>query len=127
MKEASVVIKLSKESEVSRDHVTPVEAMLLCAEHHKNVGDCPVRVVEGTIKDVLVETGEKDAKTGKPITRPRTIDEELDRLKERYAINKVKALISEVKDIPTDDFAKALDRGMKIALPSNKMTEMKVV
>lgn len=124
MKEATATIKLSKEHEVIRHGITPIEAMLLCAEHHLNVGACPVEIHEKTVKDIVVDTG--TLKDGKPVTRTRTTDEELDRLRERYANNKVDTLLTKVRDFP-EDFAKALERGIKISLPSNKMAEIKVL
>ncbi len=117
MKEATVTLKLTKDHEVHKYNVTPVEAMLLVSEHHKAAGGCPVEVDKATIKDVLVVDLDKDGKTK---FRARTIDEELDRLRTKYDPKKVGALSSQVREIPVDDFVKALEMGIKIAMPDQK-------
>lgn len=118
MKEATILLKLTKDHEVHKTNVTPVEAMLLVSEHHKAAGGCPIEVDKSTIKDIVVSES-KDAK-GNVVKVSRTVDEELDRLRGKYNSKKVGALSAQVRDIPTDDFDKALAMGVKIAMPDNK-------
>lgn len=112
MLQCTCVVRLSKDHEVPRTGVTPIEAMLLVAEHNKNVGSSPIDVEE--ITDV------------KPIADNRTIDQELDRLRARYGSGKVKALISEVREMPTT-FEAAVERGIKISLPSGAISTTKLM
>ena len=109
MKTANVVLKLSKDHEVPLSGVTPIEALLLTAEHHRNVGGCPVEIDEKSISE------KKDW----------TIDDELNRLKRKYATNKIKAL-SEIRDLNVD-YKKALELGIGLIIPSNKLSETKVI
>lgn len=124
MKEATIVLKLTKDHEVIKTNVTPVEAMLLVAEHHGRAGGNPVTVDKATIKEISIP-GEP-GKDGKPTTRTRTVDEELDRLRTKYNSAKVSALSGQVKDIPTEDFDKAVERGIKIALPNPRLSETRI-
>jgi hypothetical protein len=113
MKQAHITLKLTKDHEVHLKDVTPIEALLLAAEHNRNVGGQPVEVETATIKEC--GTMVKDAKGVEKFT-PRTVDEELDRLKLKYAPGKIKAVRDQVSDLVSlaDDYVKALDRGMKV-------------
>lgn len=144
MLEASVLLYLSKDHTITRHHVTPIEATLLVAEHQPNVGKCPIEVIAGTIKELpeikttekkLVKVGTKkegenevDVMKEKvvEITRSRTDDEELDRLRQRYAPNKVQAVASSAKQLPTT-FEDAFALGGKISMPHNRLSETKLV
>ncbi len=111
MIQANAVVKLSKEHEVALNGITPIEALLLVAEHHKNVGGNPVEVDKATIKEV---------------SPPRTIDDELNRLRGKYAQAKVRAIANEVKELPST-FEKAIELGTRITLPSQSMSSMKLI
>lgn len=126
MKQATITLKLSKEHDVIKHHVTPLEALLLTAEHHRNFGGCPVEVHKDTITDVTVDVKDKDGKvTGKKVVE-RTFDEELDRLRGKYAVNKVNAVSAVLKEMPAT-FEAALERGVKIVLPTNPLSQTKLV
>lgn len=125
MKEATILLKLTKDNDVHKHNVTPVEAMLLVSEHHRAAGGNPVTVLKETVKDIVVET--KDEK-GVVKKGTRSVDEELDRLRGKYNSKKIGVLSSQVRDIPTDDFEKALSMGIKIAMPESKFaSETKLV
>lgn len=111
MKQATIHLRLSKEASVHKHNVTPIEALLLVAEHHKNAGGNPVEVDKATIKD----TPDK-----------RTIDDELRRLRTIYHAAKVKSLLTEIKDLPTEDFEKAVKLGIDLVLPSGKLSETRM-
>jgi len=137
MKEATVIVKLSKDNQVTKFHVTPIEAMLLTAEHHRAVGDVPVVLVnekEVTETTMLVE--EEVDNPHKPGTKrrdlvrkpaKRTVDDELDRLRSIYGRKKVDVLSSQVRDLPTEDFKVAIDKGMKLSLPSSELSQTKLI
>lgn len=73
-------------------------------------------------KEKYVATREVVRKVQKEIPDKRTIDDELDRLRSVYAPQKIKAMLSEVRELPTEDFNKAIERGMKLALPSDALS-----
>ena len=104
MKTASIVLMLSKDHHVPLNNVTPIQTLLLVAEHHKNCGGCPIDI--------------KDVTNVKDVTR--TTDQECDRLRTIYAAKKVDAVLNQVRDLP-DDFAKALERGIKVAMPTGSL------
>lgn len=109
MKQANVLLKLSKDHEVHLSNVTPIEALLLTAEHHKNAGGNPLTLDETSIKDVT-----------------RTEDEELSRLRHKYPSSKLKVLTTEVRNFPTD-FKQATEKGVNLALPSGSLSSTKVI
>lgn len=119
MKQANVIVKLSKDHEVHLKGVTPLEAMLLTAEHHKNAGGNPIDVDEKSIEEIVVK------EQGKP-DRTRTEDEELARLRTKYPANKLKVITTEVRNFPTD-FKDATAKGVNLALPSGSLSSTKVV
>lgn len=123
MKEATILLRLTKDQEVVKNHVTPIEAMLLAAEHHKNSGGSPIEVMKDTVVDIVVDGKDKD---GKPTKRSRTTDEELDRLRTKYAAVKVDAILTKVKDMP-ETYEAALERGMKFVMPSQSLTTHKLL
>ena len=119
MKEATIILNLSKEGHhVTKANVTPVEALLLVAEHHRNVGGNPIEVVKDTVKDVTTK------KDGKDVAR--TDDEELARLRGKYPAGKIKALLTEVKHFP-DTFEKAIELGTGLQLPSGAIAATKLL
>jgi hypothetical protein len=136
MKEATILLKLSKDHSVTRHNVTPIEVMILCAEHQANVKDVPVEVDEKSITEVTEVTQKEVENPHKPGTKrmdlvrvpsKRSLDDELDRLRARYGSAKVKVLLAEVRDIPQDDFKAAIARGMKLTLPSSQLSQTKVI
>ncbi len=135
VKEATVLVKLSKDNHVQKKHVTPVEVVLLVAEHHRSVGDMPVEVLDTPVEVTRLVEKEVD-NPHKPGTKrvdlvrettKRTIDEELNRLRNIYGRVKVKTLLSEVRDIPTEDFKKAMEIGMNVTLPSSELSQTKLI
>jgi hypothetical protein len=132
MKSADVVVHLSKDLNVSKRGVTPIEALLLTAEHHKNVGG---DVIDGAAADkvakevadpVFDEEGKPAMKDGKPVTKTRTDDDEIDRLRVKYGPAKVKALTSEVRTFPAD-FVTACKKGVQVVLPSSPLSQTKLL
>src|SRR5437660_12000323 len=135
MKEATVLIKLSKDNHVQKKHVTPIEAVLLVEEHHRSVGDVPVEVLDTPTETTRLAEKEVD-NPHKPGSKridlireadKRSIDDELNRLRFTYGRVKVKALLSEVRDLPVEDFKKAIELGMKITLPSSELSQTKLI
>lgn len=151
MKQANILLKLSKDHEVHLKNVTPVEVLLLAAEHHRSVGGNPIVVDKESIKEVGYEevyehvvtpavaakpaTDKSPAVEAKPaviekrtrwIPTPRSIDEECARLRGKYNNAKIKAILTEVRDIPTEDFEKAIKLGTGMVLPSNKLAETRM-
>ena len=122
MKEATVTVHLDKNTSVQRSNVTPIEAVLLTAEHHKNVGGDVIEVHKDSVKDIVVE----ETKDGKAVKRSRTDDEEIQRLKQRYNGAKIKAMLTEVRTFP-EDFDKAKQAGLNIVLPNSKLSETKLL
>lgn len=146
------MLKLSKEHEIPRKHVTPLEAMMLVALHNQNVGGNPVEVLKDTITDSTtlkevdsdIEHDEivKDPKTGvksivttkgkkKDIQRvtdnpPRTDDQEVARLRRMFGAKKVKEMLIEVRTFPVD-FDEAIKRGVGLQLPESKLAEKKII
>jgi len=108
MKIADITLSLDKSGhDVHLHGVTPAEALLLVAEHHTNAGTDPVKE--------LKETGEVE----------RDANQEVDRLKSKYAAAKVNALFQgAIPTLPTD-FAQARKLGIGQKLPTGKLTEVK--
>ncbi len=147
MKQASCTVKLNKDHEVVVNNVTPIEALLLVAEHHKNVGGNPVEVVKGTEKEtgheveqeveqevdkIVVKDGKKVVETTKEkvkklVSKPdnRTTDQEIDRLRTKYPAKKIQLILNEVRDMPTT-FEAAIERGIKLKLPTGSLMEHKL-
>lgn len=142
MIEASIELSLSKDHTIIRHNVTPIEALLLTAEHHKNAGGSPIRVI-GTPVEIetkrfetqKVKTGTRkegdgmvDVFTEKKVDviGTRSDDDELNRLRSRYAYNKVQAVANSCKVLPTT-FEKAIEMGVGISMPQNRMMEMKLL
>lgn len=141
MKEATITLKLTKDHEVTKTKVTPIEAMLLVAEHHKNAGGNPVTVHKETIKEchslaeeeydaeedkIVTEGGVKKivttkVKSKRTIEKPdkRSVDDEVNRLRFKYHKDKVNAL-SSIRELPTEDFEKALQLGINLTVPTTK-------
>jgi hypothetical protein len=151
MKQASITLKLSKDHSIEKSGITPLEAMFFVAEHHKNVGECPVVVIPGTesdIKQERVETEQVKIRTDKvqdpkfPEDKTKTIDmdvfeerpkkiigtrtdnEEIFRLKQKYGVKKITALTTAFKDLP-QTFAEALKLGVGVVLPTGSLSETK--
>lgn len=124
MKLATVTYNLTKEGHhVVRENVTPAEHLLIVAEHHANSGGKPVVEVKETGTAEVEEVDEKGAKK----KRPRSPAEEVARLRQRYAGNKVSALFQgAIPNMPAS-FKEAEELGVKTVLPSSKLTEFKVV
>lgn len=106
MKLAELRIRLDKTGwDVPLVDVTPAELMLLVAEHHANAGGDPVLD--------LKETGEVE----------RTATQEVERLRMKYAANKVKALFQgAIPNVP-QTYDEAKKAGIGFVLPTNKLTE----
>ena len=100
MKIASAEVYMSKELSVLKSNITPIEALLLTAEHHQSYGKEPVIVDEKSVKD----TGDK-----------RTLDQEFERLRGIYGNQKVQTIMNSFKEFP-DDFDKAIKAGLKVSL-----------
>jgi hypothetical protein len=132
MKQADVVVHLSKDLNVSKRNVTPLEALLLTAEHHRNVGgpvidsDAADKAAKDIADPVRDGDGKPVVKDGKPVTQARNDDDELDRLRAIYGQAKVKAILTEVKNFPTD-FKSACEKGVKIVLPSSPLSQTKLL
>lgn len=106
MKQASIMLHLSKDTCYPKHGVTPIEAMIMTALHHPNKGDAPVVVEKDTVKDVPDK---------------RTNDQELDRLRGIYGVAKVNAVLAQVRDLP-ETFEQAQERGLKIAIPTGALS-----
>lgn len=117
MKQADLTVSITKGHDVPLRNVTPLEALFLVAEHHRNCGGCPID--KDQIKNVT-EISIDDTKDGKPVKRTRTVDEETDRLRAKYNSRKIDFILQQVRDIP-EDFPKALERGIKVAYPGGLM------
>lgn len=124
MKLATVTYNLTKEGHyVIRENVTPAEHLLIVAEHHANSGGKPVVSVKETGVAEVEEVDDKGAKK----KRPRSSAEEVARLRQRYAGNKVSALFQgAMPNMPTT-FEEAEKLGVQTILPSSKLTEFKVI
>lgn len=147
MKKADCIVKLSKDHEVILSGVTPIEALILVAEHHKNVGGNPVEVVKGTegetgtavptevdeeVDGIVVKDGKKIVETTKRkvtklVVKPdnRTNDQELDRLRGKYSSKKIQSILTEVRDLPTT-FELAIERGIRLKLPTGALVSTKL-
>ena len=110
MKVANIILGLSKGHEVGLKGVTPAEVLLLVAEHHTNYGGDPV---------ISLEEQKEEVK--------RTNDEEVARLRSKYALVKVNALFQgAIPNLP-DSFAKAREIGIKMVLPTQKLAETRII
>lgn len=110
MKTANVHMTLTKEGhDVFLTDVTPAELMLLVAEHHHNVGKDPVISLE--------ELGDED----------RTPQDEVRRLRLKYAGNKIAALFPGATPSMPTTFEDAKKTGFTQVLPTSKLTEFKLL
>lgn len=133
MIEASITLLLYPGHSVEKHKVTPLEALLLTAEHHKNAGGNPITVHPGTEKQIVVK---------KPVTKPvsqgqkmvdgklteqfldteveeigtRTNNEEYARLRTKYHEKKVRAVIG--AGDPPATFKEALEQGIGLQIPT---------
>lgn len=98
MKQATVVVKLTKDNSVPVKAVTPIELLLLVADHHIKAGGEKPEVLKETITEVK-----------------RTEDEELTRLRTKYQAAKV-AVLKDVRQLPTE-FDDAINKGMALVMP----------
>lgn len=145
MKRANIELKLSKDHSVHKSNVTPLEAMILTAEHHKNAGGDPITVDEASVSETgtdvevpgpevdhdTIEVGADGKKFVKTVKQPskvkkfvadnRTDDSELNRLRGIYGRAKVNYVASQVRDFPKD-FKSASQKGVEISLPSGGLT-----
>jgi (2Fe-2S) ferredoxin len=112
MKTADVIINLEKHGHnVWLKGVTPAELQLLVAEHHANAGG---KVVE---EGSLVETEDVE----------RTPAEEVERLRGKYAGNKVVALYPGASPNMPESFDEAIKVGPTLKLPTSKLTQVKLM
>lgn len=156
MKQTSIILHLSKEHSVPKKGVTPIEALILVAEHHRNYGGNPIEIIPGTEEDAkilipaqlavpqLVENvaeykdtqGKvipahskvvREAKPAKEETkRDRTDDEEITRLRRTYHGSKLDTVLQKVRDLPKT-FDEAVTKGTQISFPDNKLSEKKII
>jgi len=106
MKTATIIVKLTKDHHVRKSGVTPIETMILAAEHNINSKGDPIEVVAVDKTEVT-----------------RTEDEEISRLKRLYAPGKI-AMLKEVRQLPTD-FADAVTKGKEITMPGGLSSQPK--
>lgn len=141
---------LTKDNHVHKKGVTPIEALYLVAEHHKNVGGNPIIVEAGSEKNtghfedqvyeededfVEVKTG-TDGKVVKSVAtrkvkrtktvwvedKPeRTEDEEIQRLRGKYIGAKLDAILFRVRNLPKT-FDEAFKKGIELSLPSGALS-----
>ena len=119
MIEATITLKLTKDHEVIKKGVTPMEALLLTAEFHRLVGGNPIEVHAGTSVEAKVEDVDKD---GKPVLRARTDNEELMRLRGKYHAKKVLAATQATQGFPKT-FDEAMNIGVGTTLPESRLSE----
>lgn len=110
MKVANIGLALFKGHEIHLKGVTPAEVLLLVAEHHTNYGGDPILHLEELKEEVK-----------------RTNDEEVSRLMMKYAPAKVKALYQGALPNLPESFAKARELGIKMVLPTQKLTETRII
>lgn len=125
-------ILLTKDHTVYRHGVTPLEALVLTAEHHRNAGGVVINAEFADknateIADPVFDAeGKQQVKDGKGVTKSRTDDEEINRLRMRYGANKMKAVMSEVRTIPTT-YKEAVQKGVQLVLPSSALSTTKLI
>lgn len=106
MKTATIYLAQSKfGSNVLLKEVTPLEAILLTAEHHQNVGKEPVTVDESSITEI-----ERDD------------FEEAQRLRAKYGNKKVEAVLGKLLNKFPKDYSMT-KLGMQFTLNGNRMSE----
>lgn len=141
---------LTKDNHVHKKGVTPIEALYLVAEHHRNAGGNPIVVEPGSEKNtghfedkvtevdedyVEVKTG-TDGKVIKSVAthkvkktstvwvedKPeRTEDDEIARLRGKYIGAKLDAILLKVRNLPKT-FEEAVKKGLELSLPSSSLT-----
>lgn len=156
MKQANIVLHLSKEHSVIKKNVTPIEVLILVAEHHRNNGGNPVELITGTesdakihipaqpaVNEVVENVAEYKDKAGKVIPahtkvvraaqpakeaseRDRTTDEEISRLRRIYHGTKVDTVLTKIRDLPST-FEDAITKGGTVSFPENKLGEKKII
>lgn len=129
MKTARVELSLAREGHhVFLNGVTPAELLLLIAEHHANAGGKPVVNLTVDTEDV-VETGEDGITTviQVPVEIERSPIQEVNRLRGKYAGNKVTYLFPGASPTLPTTFEEVQQTGPTIKLPSAKLTEVKLI
>src|SRR5882757_6764653 len=123
MQVRSCRVKLSKDQDVPLKEITPAEACLLVAEHHRNVGDSAIYdlgpVVRTHTEKVFVDGKHTDNKVTKTeITEvERTVVEEIANLKGKYGVKKVTTLFpGAIPQLP-QTFKEAIEIGITTVLP----------
>jgi hypothetical protein len=122
MKTASVTVRITDKHSVIKHRVTPIEVLLLAAEHKAAAGsDGPIVIDKSSIKDekeyvsnevaVVMSKGVE-----KPVVVPWTEDNELLRLRRHYSPAKL-AIFKEVRQLPTD-FDDAIRKGTGLESPT---------
>ncbi len=121
MKQATILLSLSKDHQVHKQRVTPIEAMILTAEHHRNAGGDPIVVDTTTLKDTeRKEVTSKQLPDGRNVEEEkwvpdnRTDDQEVDRLKNIYGPKKVNLVLGQVRTLPKD-FKEASQKGVTLS------------
>jgi len=108
MKQANIRLLLDKSGhDIAISDVTPAEVTLLVAEHQFNAG-----------KDPILEVKETN-----PVQR--TVTDEIQRLRQKYAANKINALFPGTSPNLPATFDEARKAGIGKSLPTNKLTEVK--
>lgn len=124
MKLATVTLNIAKHGHhVVRENVTPAELMVLVAEHHANAGGDPVLEIKETGDTTKVEVEEGGKKVTKTV-EGRKPQDEVARLKTRYAANKINHLFQgAIPNLPKD-YKEARELGVRMVLPAAKLTEV---
>lgn len=105
MQIATIVLSLSKEQTVQKENVTPAEAAFYVAEHNKNVGGNPVKVI-GEVEEV-----------------ERTSKQEIERLYRKFPANKIKLLYPNTLANVPETFEIAGEVGAEMKFPTGKLME----
>lgn len=155
MKQANIKLMLSKEHEIVKKDVTPLEALLLVSLHHRNAGGNPVEVLPDTeteaevtisatkaVGQLVEDVAEYKTPDGKTVPaskkvvreavaakeeskRSRTNDEEIARLRRKYSSAAIDTILTKVRDLP-DTFEDAIKKGTGVILDSGKLSETKI-
>lgn len=135
MKVATVILKTNQlGSTVRLINVTPIEALYLVAEHHVSAGGEPFdlsKIVEEsfpipcyneTNEPVLDEEGKQKMVEPPWATSKWTKNQEMRRLRAKYPIKKIDAMMQKVVELP-ETYADALAMGLDTELPSQRLVE----
>jgi hypothetical protein len=123
MKVATVTVRITDKHHVVKHGVTPLEVLLLAAEHKAAAGsDGPIVIHKDSIKDVKDFVKNQNAVemskgVEKPEVVPWTEDNELLRLRRFYSPQKL-AIFKEIRQLPTD-FEDAIRKGMGVESPAS--------